>query len=247
MLDKFREYVSNYDLNNNDILSKYNHSIRVMKLMIKYAEKLNYTEEEKEICQIVGLLHDIGRFLQLKVFKTYIDYKSVDHADYSVEQLFKKGDIKLFCKKEEWYPIIQFAIKYHNKLELPDSGDEVTNKIAKLIRDVDKMDVIYTIGVLKELKHRAKEDRVSPLVMEEVFKHQNINVKLANNYNDRLVIQMAFVFGIYNDVILLEYEKYLDSYYRVVCVGEDFAKIYKEIKKYIKERIRKYERNRYEV
>ena len=50
-----------------------------------------------------------------------------------------------------------------------------------------------------------------------------------------------------NDVILLEYEKYLDSYYRVVCVGEDFAKIYKEIKKYIKERIRKYERNRYEV
>ena len=93
MLDKFREYVSNYDLNNNDILSKYNHSIRVMKLMIKYAEKLNYTEEEKEICQIVGLLHDIGRFLQLKVFKTYIDYKSVDHDDYSVEQLFKKGDI----------------------------------------------------------------------------------------------------------------------------------------------------------
>lgn len=243
MLDEFKEYVKNYDLNNIDILSKYNHSLRVMKRMVKYAELLNYTSEEKEICQIVGLLHDIGRFEQLKVYNTYVDYRSVDHADYSIEQLFNKGEIKLFCDKEEWYSIIRFAIKYHNKLELPDSGNEQMNKIAKLLRDVDKMDVIYTIGVLKELNHEAKDLIISPEVMDCVFKHQSIDSKLAQNYNDRLVVQMAFVFDIHNSIILSEYEEYLDSYYRVVCRGEQFKLIYEEIKKYIIERLNNDERN----
>ena len=243
MIEKFNDFVSDYDLNNIDILSKYNHSMRVMNLMVKYAKILNYSSDDVEICRIVGLLHDIGRFEQLKVYKTYVDYKSVDHADYSVQQLFEKNKIKLFCSRIDWYPIIEYAIRNHNKLELADCDDERTLRIAKLLRDADKMDVIYTIGVLRELKNEAKDMEISNDVIKCVFEHKNVDLHYVNNYNDRLVVQMAFVFGIYNSVVLEEYKGYLKSYYEVVCKGEQFKKIYNEIEKYIKERLDKYERN----
>lgn len=38
MIDEFINYVSNYDLNNIKIKLKYDHSIRVMNLMMKYAK-----------------------------------------------------------------------------------------------------------------------------------------------------------------------------------------------------------------
>lgn len=247
MLQEFDDYVRQYDLDNVDIRSKYNHSLRVMKLMVKYAQLLHFSEEDIELCRIVGLLHDIGRFEQLKVYHTYVDHKSVDHADYSVFQLFEKKEIRLFCTKEEWYPIISFAIANHNKISLPPCDDERCLRIARLLRDVDKMDIIYTIGVLQELKHRAKEMEISPKVKECVFQHRTIDTKLAENYNDRLIIQLAFVFDIYYDVVLQEYKIYLDSYYATVFADYPVKDVYDEITRYMEERIEEYEGNRNKV
>ena len=36
---------------------------------------------------LIGLLHDIGRFEQVKVYDTFSDIDSIDHADYGVEIL----------------------------------------------------------------------------------------------------------------------------------------------------------------
>ena len=89
LVDAFNEYVSGYDLNNEDIKLKYNHSFRVMKLQEKYAKLLGFSDENVELAKVIGLLHDIGRFEQLRVYNTYDDYKSIDHADYCCEQLLK--------------------------------------------------------------------------------------------------------------------------------------------------------------
>ena len=80
----FDKYVSNYDLSNELIKLKYDHSYRVMELSIKYAKELEFSESDIELCKIIGLLHDFGRFEQLKVYNTFDDNKSIDHADYSV-------------------------------------------------------------------------------------------------------------------------------------------------------------------
>lgn len=247
MLEQFYAYVQQYDLENVDIRSKYNHSLRVMDSMLKYAKLLDYSDDDIALCRVIGLLHDIGRFEQLKVYHTYVDYKSVDHADYSVLQLFDKGEIRRFCTKEEWYPIISFAIANHNKIVLPKCEDERTLRIARLLRDVDKMDVIYTIGVLQELSHQANEMAISPRVKECVIQHKTIDVHFAEHYNDRLVIQLAFVFDIYHDVVLKEYREYFDAYYHTVFCAYPIDDVYEEITKYIDERIEKYERNRNKV
>ena len=59
MLDEFYNYVSNYDLNIGAIKRKYEHSIRVMNLSIKYAKLLGYNDDDIELAGIIGLLHDI--------------------------------------------------------------------------------------------------------------------------------------------------------------------------------------------
>ena len=93
MLEAFENYISKYSLDQSYMKLKHDHSIRVMELMDKYAKELNYSEEDIEIAKLIGLLHDIGRFEQYKVFGNDKDHKTVDHADYSVVQLFEKNQI----------------------------------------------------------------------------------------------------------------------------------------------------------
>ena len=82
MKEEFDKYVQNYDLNNIDIKRKYRHSYRVMNLSKRYATLLGFSKEDIELATVIGLLHDIGRFEQLKVYHTYDDTKSIDHALY---------------------------------------------------------------------------------------------------------------------------------------------------------------------
>jgi len=90
-IEAFSEYVSEYDFSNDKIKLKYDHTLRVMNLSKKYAILLGFNEEDVELATLIGLLHDIGRFEQVKVYDSFDDLHTVDHADYSVEQLFKKN------------------------------------------------------------------------------------------------------------------------------------------------------------
>lgn len=242
-LDIFREYVSHYDLNNEKIKRKYEHSIRVMNLSNKYATLLEFSKEDIELATLIGLLHDIGRFEQLKVYDTFIDSKSIDHADYSVEQLFSNGEIKKFTDKEEWYPIIEFAIKNHNKLDIPFIKDDRMLKHAKLIRDVDKVDIMFTmIGKCKQ-----DDSRVSKEVIDAIKRHGLIDRKYVKTRSDLIVNQYGFVFNIYYDIVLKEYKENFIKFHEEIKDKEKFKFAYDEVIKYIDERILKYERNRNKV
>ena len=154
MLEEFDKYTSNYDLNEEFYRLKYNHSKRVMDLMVKYAKKLGFSERDVELAKIIGLLHDIARFEQWRQFQTFKDSESFDHAEYGVKLLFEDGMIKRFTNRVEDYDLIKFAIRNHNKLDLVDCGNPRYMKFAKLIRDVDKMDIIYLHAYLDDLKEK---------------------------------------------------------------------------------------------
>jgi len=247
MLEEFKKYVSLYDLENIDIQSKYTHSLRVMQLNKKYANLLGFDEEDQYIAEVIGLLHDIGCFEQLKVYHSYDDAKTIDHADYSVEQLFNKGIIKKFTDKVEYYPIIEFAIKNHNKKEIPKINDERILKHTQLIRDVDKLDIIYVLGVEDSLKCRANRDKIGDKFMREIKKHVLLDRRDVTNLNEDIIIHYAFVFDIYNAIVLEEYKRYFMAFHEKVNGTRQFAIIYDEIISYIEERIEEYERNRNKI
>ena len=178
MIEEFKKYVNNYDLNDRFIKLKYNHSIRVMELALKYAEKLGFNEEEKEIAIIIGLLHDIGRFEQIKVYNTFNDQKSIDHADYGIKILFDDRLIEKFISTRKYDDIIKFAIKNHNKYEIEKNNNEEYMKQAKLIRDVDKIDILYLMAYLEEIDMTITDEEISREVLECIKKHQIILTKI---------------------------------------------------------------------
>ena len=239
MLEKaFDDYVSNYNLKNKDIKLKYNHSYRVMKLQEKYAKKLGFSKEDVELARVIGLLHDIGRFEQLRVYNTYDDYNSIDHADYSCTQLFEKGEIKRFVSNEEWYPIIEFSIRNHNKRVLPKVEDERMMRQAKLIRDTDKIDIIFLMGTLHEVNIKPIKKKITREILEGFYRHEEISSTLIRNKNDHSVIHFSFAFDINNSTCLKELLKNYNTYATMQEDNEELHSVYLETVKYIKERLK---------
>lgn len=237
MLEEFDKYVKSYDLNDEFIKSKYNHSYRVMELSKKYAKMLNFNDKDIELAGIIGLLHDIGRFEQFKRYHSYHDIETMDHADYGVLELFDNNKIINFTDRVDDYDIIKFAILNHNKLSIPDIDDERILKHTRLIRDIDKIDIIYYLGYLGEHNHKSTSDILSEDVLLDIKKHRIVNRKNVHNNNDFLAVHFGFAFDIYNDICLEEMKRNLGYYYNQIEDKNIFKEIYEEVIKYIDDRI----------
>lgn len=239
MLEEFKKYVSNYDLNNERINSKYTHSLRVMELSKKYATMLGFNEEDIKLATLIGLLHDFGRFEQLRVYDSYDDKNTIDHADYSVVQLFEKNEIEKYTSNKSDYELIRFAIKNHNKLCIEETNDERKLKFAKLIRDVDKIDILYVLTNTDVLNLKCIKEDVSSKVKEAMFKHVSANYSDMKNINDRICIYFSYAFDINYDICLKELKNNLQEFYKKINGNEKINDIYEDVLKYIDERIDK--------
>lgn len=238
MLEVFNEYVSNYDMNNPKIKLKYDHSIRVMELSLKYARLLGFSEEDIELAHIIGLLHDIGRFEQAKRYDNFVDLETVDHADLGCEILFGENLIKKFNIDEKYYEIIKKAIRNHNKHEIELGLNEKELLHAKLIRDTDKLDILYNMAYLKRIEVISIDEEISPLVLEDFKNKTSVNNKNIRNSNDKIVRTFTFAFDIYNDICLKEVKKYFKIIYEDLEHKEKLKDVYDMVISYIEERIK---------
>ena len=164
------------------------------------AESLNLSKEDTEIATLIGLLHDIARFEQIKIYHTTSDAKSIDHGNLGVEILEKNNFIREFIKTDKYDKIIKVAIKNHNKFAIEDglSQDELLQ--AKIIRDADKLDILYEgtsmFWSTDEEKELISNSTISDNYFEE-FKNKKLILKRPNQTKlDALVLFIAFIFDI---------------------------------------------------
>ena len=92
----FLRYAEGYDTQNILIRHKIEHTLRVAELSERFAKALGMEGEDADFAWFLGLLHDIGRFEQVRRFGTFVDSQSVDHAELSGDILFKDGLIDRF-------------------------------------------------------------------------------------------------------------------------------------------------------
>ena len=236
---EFDDYVSRYNMSLDKLKLKYNHSYRVMSLQSKYSKIIGFNDEEVKLSSIIGLLHDIGRFRQYKLYSTFSDLKSVDHADLGSKILFDEGLIKKFWDNEEDYKIIDFSIRNHNKYTIEETKDEELLKHAKLIRDTDKLDILYLMGTLREYNYKTCDIKLSPKIIETIYNHKPVNLRDINNPNDARATYFAFAFDINNIETLNELKINLKNFYNYVNHEGIYDDIYNEINKYIDERVDK--------
>lgn len=90
---------------------------------------------------MIALLHDIGRFEQLKSFHSFDD-RIFNHADFGVKVLFEDGLIRTFLEDPQYDSIIRKAIRYHSIYSLNEIEGLTERELlhCRIIRDADKLD-----------------------------------------------------------------------------------------------------------
>lgn len=169
VVSAFREYVAAYNPEDPKIRLKIDHSYRVAGLCRKIAASVGADEELAWLC---GMLHDIGRFEQVRRFHTFVDAASIDHAELSHALLFTDGLLECFSPdlNEAERKLLEKAIAYHSLYRLPADLMKEEQIFCQILRDADKIDIfrvncdtppeqIYNVSA-EELRTAAVTDAV---------------------------------------------------------------------------------------
>ena len=199
---EFLKYTEKFDFEKEGIKRKQLHSLRVMEECKKVAKALKLNKEEIELAELIGLLHDIGRFEQYNRENEQCNEMLLDHANLGVEILVKDDYIKKYIDDKYYIPIILKAIKNHNKLKIEDDLNEEELLYAKIIRDADKLDIFYE-GVeiywnTKKEKENIENSKISSKI-EEQLKNEKQVKKLGNERNDTvdsLLMLLSYIYDI---------------------------------------------------
>ena len=194
---EFLKFTENYDLRNKDILRKQKHSLRVMEISKQISNELKLNEEEIQISALIGLLHDIARFEQRKLYETFHDTKSFDHGDYG-EKILEK-DIRKYIETNQYDKIIKTAVRNHNKFKIEDGLSEKENLFSKIIRDADKLDIFYEAVEMfwKGKEKQIEETVILDKVIEQFKKQLTIkreDIEQGKNTINNVISIIAFIY-----------------------------------------------------
>jgi len=235
--EEFDRYVSGYNKDDFKIALKINHSYRTAAYARKIGQAIGVNED---LAELIGLLHDIGRFEQIRNYDTFDDKKSVDHAHLGVEVLKKNNYIEKYCDDKATQDLILNAIEYHNKYKIADEieGEELT--YCKLIRDADKIDILNymeyeDITKLFDFEQVLNSD-ISNNVYEEMLNSKVVNRHDAKTEIDDFMLEMGFVYDVNYDISieLIKKNRSMDKLYDLVKDAKEKDKI-KDIKEHIDE------------
>lgn len=122
---------------------KHEHTLRVLDNISIISRGDGFNSRLVNLSKVIAILHDIGRYNQLKKYGTFSDAKSIDHADLSWQ--ISRESSWLYSLENADRELVLLAVKLHNKRELPVdlSGDGLL--LAKAIRDADKIDILKIV------------------------------------------------------------------------------------------------------
>ena len=255
-LDKFRiwfgDYVAGFysddETVNANIKLKDDHSRRTCKEMFYLAGELGLDENQKLISETIALLHDVGRFEQFVKYRMYSDAKSVDHCLLGLEVLEKNRVLDEIDLQEKL--LIQKAIEYHGRKELPPGLDGRCLLFSKLIRDADKLDAYYV--VMKYYKHYRENPQNFKLGMElsdepgysvgvisELLSGRCVDNRKVSKLNDLKLSLLGWVYDVNFTPTLKRIKQcgYLEKLLGFLPADEDTEKIREKILGYVDFRI----------
>lgn len=217
VLQKFREYVSDYDINDDKIRLKVVHTYRVADNSERIAASLGLESGDIDLAWLIGMLHDIGRFEQLRRYHTFIDARSIDHAKFGADLLFEEGLIRSFIEENTYDNYIEAAIRAHNLFVLEDDDDSKRLMFCKILRDADKIDIFRVNEEFpKEVVYdttfeELMRSELSAEVVEASLQHITVHRKLKKTPADTIVSHLSLVYGIYypESIIMLREQGYL--------------------------------------
>lgn len=239
--DAFDNFALKYDMNENMIAYKYKHSYRVVHQAEEICRSLDMDTEERDLASLIALTHDIARFRQWSEYHTFDDEKSIDHGEEGVKILFEEGEINNYIAKKEDYEVIKKAIRNHNKYKIEDGLSDRELLHAKIVRDADKLDILYAFSNARILELENDNSPISDEVGKEFMNHEIVIKDDLKNVNDRVLMMIGLVYDLnfdYSKERVLN-EKYIEKIYGNMKSKKIFKPYIDELIKYLKEEVKK--------
>lgn len=217
----FEKYTAQFDLVDDRNRLKIVHTLKVAELMKRIAQSLKLVDRDQEIAQLIGLYHDIGRFEQLKRYGTFVDYRSVDHADLGVDILKEEKLLNYLSFDEQ--ELVFKAIQYHNKYALPKMPEREL-LFSKMIRDADKCDIlrVFAQESLASTTNTSfdsiQDDIVSKEIDQMIMNHQCIVKEKRKTGLDIWITFLGFFFDVNFPIslkIMIDQGYYKENFKRV--------------------------------
>ncbi len=145
LTDAYRAYVDTYRQADGTLPPlmqlKLDHTMNVVAASRLIADGEGFSSEEKFVSEAAALLHDTGRYEQLKRYNTFRDSESVDHAVFSHDIVKAKGWLDAWQERDA----ILTAVLVHNRRDIPEGLDALTLIAARAVRDADKLDIFRVL------------------------------------------------------------------------------------------------------
>ena len=200
--DAFASYVADYDASDSKVNLKIIHTDHVAEMCDAISNSLHLTSEDRDTAWLCGMLHDIGRFEQLRRYGTFFDKRSVNHAALSADLLFHDGLIRRFVEDMSKDALVEKAIRLHNVFLLPENLTDQELLFCNILRDADKIDIIRVnretpMSEIYDLPE--KEFYTTPIsgkVYEAALQGINVNREYSRTAVDYLIGHICFVYGL---------------------------------------------------
>ena len=198
---EFDKYLRDFDLENPKILLKKVHTYGVIKAADYICTREELGAGDRDLALLIALLHDIGRFEQLRAYNSYDDDR-FDHARFGVKLLFEQGKIRDFISCADYDEVIRQSIACHSMYRLPEIQDPRILLHCKIIRDADKLDNFRVKSVDSLEAHFdlpgeiIQKEGISENVLQAVRDHRCVRREERKTHLDMWVSYMAFIFNL---------------------------------------------------
>lgn len=155
------------------------------------AFELGFDRHDVFLAELLGLLHDVGRFRQFQVYKTFVDAQSEDHALLGLKVIADNGLLDELTENER--ELVCFSIANHNKRAVETTNDERKMLFAKLIRDADKLDIFR---VLSPYLEPTDGRGVNPVFLDEFTRGVQCDYSKIETLDDRKIVRLIWVYDI---------------------------------------------------
>lgn len=214
----FDAYVADYDPADPKIDLKIVHTRHVAELCDRIARSLDAPGRTVDLAWLCGLLHDIGRFEQVRRYGTFDDATTQSHAAMSEAILFgdqsadardgqggdtQQGIFGRFVEpgtlEESELTAVRTAIATHSDFRLPEGLDPFTRTLCDVLRDADKIDILRanidtpTSAIQNLPEQTIRQSPLSPAVEKAFYDHRTVLRSERSTPADALASYACFV------------------------------------------------------
>jgi hypothetical protein len=200
----FSKYTSSFrkkdDVTYNEhIHVKVKHTSLVCHEITEIGRSLGFGDNQIAFIEIIAWLHDIGRFEQYDIYRTFADTESENHAEIALRVIESLNVLKNY--DEHSREVIYRSILNHNIPKIPSEEPEIIKFYSQILRDADKLD-IWRVSIEMNIFHQIKTESLPdqydiPVALSDAFAHDRIILlDQVQSFYDSILFRISWIYDL---------------------------------------------------